>query len=147
MQEEVGLRGALMGTYGIAPTVAFVVDVCHGNTPDSGSDSIWRPGSGTVLSLGPNIHPGLSSLAQKVAKEKGIPYSVDVDGGDTGTDAWAVQVSGTGVATILLSIPLRYMHTTVETLAIDDVKATGDLLAEMLLSIKPEEYEICYLKR
>jgi len=147
VQEEVGLRGAVMGTYNIAPTVAFVVDVCHGNTPDSGSDSIFKPGSGTVLSLGPNIHPGLSSLAKKVAEEKEIPFSVDVDGGDTGTDAWAVQVSGTGVATLLLSIPLRYMHTTVETLSIDDVKATGNLLAEMLLTIKPEDYEICILKR
>ena len=146
VQEEVGLRGAVMGTYHVAPTVAFVVDVCHGNTPDSGSDSIFKPGSGTVLSIGPNIHPGLSSLAKQVAEEKEIPFSVDVDGGDTGTDAWAVQVSGNGVATLLLSIPLRYMHTTVETLSIDDVKATGDLLAEMLLTLKPEDYEICILK-
>lgn len=146
VQEEVGLRGAVMGAFSVAPSVAFVVDVCHGNTPDSGSDSVFKPGSGTVLSVGPNIHPGLSSLAKQVAKEHDIPYTVDVDGGDTGTDAWAVQVSGTGVATMLLSIPLRYMHTTVETLSLDDVAATGDLLAQMLLTIKPEEYELCILK-
>ena len=146
VQEEVGLRGAVMGTHHIAPDVALVVDVCHGNTPDSGTNSIFTPGSGTVISLGPNIHPKLSKLAIFLAKEKNIKFSLDVDGGDTGTDAWAVQVSGTGVATLLLSIPLRYMHTTVETLSMDDVSATGDLLFEVLQNLKPEDYALCILK-
>ena len=143
VQEEVGLRGAVMGTYKINPTVSMVVDVCHGNTPDSGSDSIFTIGTGTVLSLGPNINPRLANLAKMCADRAKIPYSVDVDGGDTGTDAWAVQVSRTGVATMLLSIPLRYMHTTVETVSMEDVFATGDLLAETLLTLNAEEFDIC----
>lgn len=147
VQEEVGLRGAIMGTHHIEPTVAMVVDVCHGNTPDSGSDSIFKPGTGTVLSLGPNIHPKLASLAKQISEEKGISVSVDVDGGDTGTDAWAVQVSKMGVATLLFSIPLRYMHTTVETLSMKDVYATGEILAETLLKVNPEDYALCILKR
>lgn len=146
VQEEVGLRGAVMGTFGVSPDVAIVVDVCHGKTPDSGSDSTFSLGSGTVLSLGPNIHPRLSSLMKQVAEKENIKFSLDVDGGDTGTDAWAVQVSRTGVATALLSIPLSYMHTTVETLSISDVYATGDLILKTLLTLNAEEFRPCILK-
>lgn len=146
VQEEVGLRGAVMGTQKVLPAAALVVDVCHGTTPDSGSESVFAPGSGTVLSLGPNIHPRLAEIARAAADRAGIKYSLDVDGGSTGTDAWAVQVSGSGVATLLLSIPLRYMHTTVETLDMDDVFATGQLLAETLLNIDAEEFSLCILK-
>lgn len=146
VQEEVGLRGAKMGAFHPHPCVAMVVDVCHGNTPDSGSESVFKPGSGTVISLGPNIHPKLSALAKSVAEEKNISYHIDADGGDTGTDAWAIQVARTGVATLLLSIPLRYMHTTVEMLSMDDVTATGTLLAETLLNLDVEAFSLCILK-
>jgi len=146
VQEEVGLRGAKMGADAHFPCAALVVDVCHAKTPDSGEESTFKIGSGTVLSLGPNINPRLSSIAKKVAEEKNIKFSLDADGGDTGTDAWAIQVAKTGVATLLLSIPLRYMHTTVETLSMDDVLATGELLAETLLNIDAKEFSLCILK-
>lgn len=146
VQEEVGLRGAKMGAHHIFPNAALVVDVCHGNTPDSGEESVFTPGSGTVLSLGPNIHPRMAEIAKKAADKNGIKYSLDADGGDTGTDAWAVQVARTGIATLLLSVPLRYMHTTVETLSFDDVTATGELLAETLLNLNAEEFSLCTLK-
>lgn len=138
VQEEVGLRGAAMASERLAPDCAFVVDVCHGDTPDGGSESIFKLGSGAVISFGPNIHPYLSSLARTVAKKEKIAVSYDADGGDTGTDAWAVQVAGAGIPVLLLSIPLRYMHTTVETLHFDDVKAVGELLAAMLLNLDLE---------
>lgn len=138
VQEEVGLRGAMMATERLAPDCAFVVDVCHGDTPDGGTESIFKLGTGAVVSFGPNIHPYLSDLARKVAKEQDIPASFDADGGDTGTDAWAVQVAGLGVPVLLLSIPLRYMHTTVETLHFGDVEAVGKLLAAMLLNLDLE---------
>lgn len=143
VQEEVGLRGAKMGAHSICPNAALVVDVCHGTTPDSGAESVFEPGSGTVLSLGPNIHPQLAAIAKQAAEEANIPFSLDADGGDTGTDAWAVQVARTGVATMLLSVPLRYMHTTVETLSFDDVTATGNLLAETLLRLNGREFLTC----
>ena len=95
--------------------------------------------SGAVISFGPNIHPYLSNLAKTVAQGGGITVSYDADGGDTGTDAWAVQVAGTGIPVLLLSVPLRYMHTTVETLHYDDVKAVGALLAAMLQKLDLEE--------
>ncbi len=142
-QEEVGCRGAKVGAEHLSPDAALVVDVCHGNTPDGGNDSIFKLGEGTVLSLGPNIHPYLSSLAQDVAKKKKIKYKLDVDGGDTGTDAWEIQIAADGIPTLLLSIPLRYMHTTVETLHYDDVIATGKLLAATIESLNLEVLS-CY---
>lgn len=141
--EEVGLRGAKTGTFGISPDCALVVDVCHGKTPDSGSESTYELGSGAVISKGPNIHPYLSELAENVAKKDKINYSIDVDGGDTGTDAWAVQVTKAGVPTLLLSIPLRYMHTTTETLSFDDVEAIGTLLSGIIKNLDLEEL-LCY---
>lgn len=143
VQEEVGCRGAAVGTHNVTPDAAFVVDVCHGDTPDAGSESIFKLGSGTVVSMGPNIHPYLAELALTVAKDKKIKHSPDVDGGDTGTDAWEVQVAAGGVPTLLLSIPLRYMHTTVETLSFDDVNATGKLLAETIKNLDLEVLS-CY---
>ncbi|MBQ3553740.1 MAG: M20/M25/M40 family metallo-hydrolase [Clostridia bacterium] len=142
-QEEVGCRGARVGAEHIAPDVALVVDVCHGNTEDGGTDSIFKLGEGTVLSLGPNIHPYLSFLAQDVADKQKIKYKLDVDGGDTGTDAWEIQVAAEGIPTMLLSIPLRYMHTTVETLSYDDVVATGKLLAAVIENLDLEVLS-CY---
>ena len=144
VQEEVGCRGAQAGSFHMEPDASFVVDVCHGDTPDSGSDSIFKLGSGTVLSLGPNIHPYLAKLAQEVAEKENIKYHLDVDGGDTGTDAWEIQVVKNGIPTLLLSIPLRYMHTTVETLSYDDVSATGQLLAALLKKLNLEELACCY---
>lgn len=139
VQEEVGLRGAAMVSERLAPDCAFVVDVCHGDTPDAGKESIFKLGSGAVISFGPNIHPYLSELARTTAADEGIKVSEDADGGDTGTDAWAVQVAGAGIPVLLLSIPLRYMHTTVETLHFDDIQAVGSLLCAMLKKLDLEE--------
>ncbi len=144
VQEEVGCRGAVAGSYNVEPDAALVVDVCHGDTPDSGTDSIFKLGSGTVLSLGPNIHPYLAQIAQDSAEKEKIKYSLDVDGGDTGTDAWEIQIVKEGIPTLLLSIPLRYMHTTVETISYDDVTATGKLLSAVIKNIDLEELACCY---
>jgi endoglucanase len=134
-QEEVGLRGATVGSYRVAPDAAFVVDVGFGEAPGVSGDNVFPLGSGPAIELGPNIHPYLSKLAKDTAKEKNIPHSLEVSGGDTGTDAWAIQVSRSGVPALMLSIPLRYMHTAVETLDFEDVRNTGLLLAEMIRAL------------
>lgn len=131
VQEEVGCRGGKTASYAITPDVAIAVDVTHGITPDN-SVNAFEVGSGTVISCGPNLHPNLTKRLIDIAKERGIKYSIDVDGGCTGTDAWEIQVSGAGVPTALLSIPLKYMHTSVETLDLRDVKATADLMCEFI---------------
>ena len=127
VQEEVGCRGAKPAAYSIMPDAAIVIDVCHGITPDN-SENAFEIGSGTVISLGPNIHPELSKRLIELAERQEIPHELDVDGDDTGTDAWAIQVARDGIPTALLSIPLKYMHTSVETLDIADVEATSALI-------------------
>jgi endoglucanase len=137
VQEEVGCRGGKTTSFAINPDMAVAVDVTHGITPDNDKNA-FEVGSGTVLSKGPNLHPLLTQRLERTAKSKSIKYSVDVDGGCTGTDAWEIQVSGGGIPTALLSIPLKYMHTSVETLAISDVKATAKLLAEFIKGLESD---------
>ena len=141
VQEEVGLRGAKVAAYGVEPDIAIAVDVCHGITPDN-SYNAFETGSGAVISIGPNIHPKLQKRLNETAEKYHIKYELDVDGGDTGTDAWAIQVSKCGVPTALLSIPLKYMHTSVETLDIGDVEAVSELLTCFIQNLdgNPEEW-------
>ncbi len=131
VQEEVGCRGGKTTAYGINPDMAVAIDVCHGVTPDN-SDNAFEAGTGTVLSVGPNLHPKLTDALFDAAKKHDIKVSTDVDGGNTGTDAWEMQVARDGIPTALISIPLKYMHTSVETLALSDVRATVKLLVEFI---------------
>lgn len=129
--EEVGGRGAAVAGYSIAPDIAIAIDVTHGITPDN-SKNAFELGSGVAIAKGPNIHPALADRLVKCAKDARIKYNLEIEGGDTGTDAWLLQVAGNGIPTALLSIPLRYMHTSVETLAVSDVKAAYELLARFI---------------
>lgn len=143
-QEEVGLRGAKTAAYEIFPHAAIAVDVCHGVTPDNSKDA-FDIGSGTVISLGPNIHPKMSERLTELAEKYNIKYSIDVDGGDTGTDAWAIQITRTGIPTALLSIPLKYMHTAVETISLEDLSATAELLLRFVENFNPNTEEwLCF---
>ena len=135
VQEEVGCRGGRTTAFSVAPDIAIAVDVTHGITPDNDKGA-FAVGGGTVISVGPNIHPRLSKRLIGTAKDKGIKYQIEAEGGDTGTDAWEMQVAGAGCASALLSIPLKYMHTSVETLAVSDVKAVSDLLAEFIIGLE-----------
>ncbi len=133
-QEEVGLRGATVSAYDIEPDIGVAIDVCHGETPGVPP---WRTsmlGKGPVLCMGGNIHPKVYAGLKKAAGEMGIIVQTEVAPGPTGTDAWAIQMAGEGVATGLISIPLRYMHTSVETLSLGDVIKGGQLLARFIAS-------------
>ena len=127
VQEEVGLRGAKVSAYGLNPDMAIAVDVCHAITPDNSKDA-FQSGEGVIVTVGPNIHPKLSKRILKIANDYNVKVDIEAEGGATGTDAWAIQVTRKGIPTALLSIPLKYMHTNVETLSLSDVKATADLL-------------------
>lgn len=127
VQEEVGGYGAMTAAYGIEPDIAIAVDVCHGITPDN-SYCAYEVGCGAVVTCGPNIHPKIFERLMNTAQKYNIKTEIDVDGGNTGTDAWVMQVVREGIPTGLLSIPLKYMHTSVETIAVSDVKAVSDLL-------------------
>ena len=129
VQEEVGLRGAIVSTYGISPDIGIAIDVCHGETPSVPAYETQKLGSGPVISLGPNIHPKLYEKLKQIAEEYKIPYQLNPEPASTGTDAWAMQITKQGVPTAVISIPLIYMHTTVETLSLDDVKMASRLIA------------------
>ncbi len=131
VQEEVGCRGAKTAAYGIDPDMAVAIDVCHAVTPDN-SDDAFEAGCGAVISVGPNLHQKLTDALLDTAKRCGIKTETEADGGDTGTDAWEIQTARCGIPTALLSIPLKYMHTSVETLDISDVEAVTELLTEFI---------------
>ena len=146
VQEEVGCRGGKTTAYGIDPTMAIAIDVTHGITPDN-SENALEVGSGTAMSKGPNIHPKLVERLENTAKAHKIKYNIEIDGGATGTDAWEIQVAGNGVPTALMSIPLKYMHTSVETLDVRDLKATAQLITEFIKELEVDTSWLSLLRR
>ncbi|SES69485.1 endoglucanase [Natronincola peptidivorans] len=145
-QEEVGTRGAITSTYGINPQVGIAIDVGFGRTPELNKYDTIEMNKGPAITLGPNIHPKIFQRLKETAKENFIDYQITVAPGQTGTDARSIQVSRTGVATGLLSIPLRYMHTSVETISLDDIQKTGKLLANFIVALNEIDMEefLCY---
>ncbi len=137
VQEEVGGRGAKTAAYSINPDMAIAVDVTHAITPDN-SENAFKAGCGAVIASGPNLHPKLVQRLHEVADRHGIKTETEVEGGDTGTDAWVIQTAANGIPTALISIPLKYMHTSVETLAISDVKAAAELMAAFILEAEED---------
>ena len=129
-QEETSLVGVKTAAYSLLPDAAIVIDACHGDIPDLSKDYSSTPGKGPEISIGPNLHPKMVNKLFELGKEYCILFQKMVEAGDTGTEAWATQVSTKGIPTALLSIPIKYMHTAVETLNIEDIKFTARLVAE-----------------
>ncbi|HHX74908.1 MAG TPA: M42 family metallopeptidase [Firmicutes bacterium] len=141
VQEEVGVRGATTSTYGIVPDLGIAVDVTHGDMPGVPEHDTCKLGKGPGITVGPNIHPKIGKELVAVAKEHRIPYQLEVAAGPTGTDARAIQISRGGIPTGLVSVPLRYMHTSVELLDAEDIKMTGRLLAYFIAAVKTDFVE------
>ena len=138
VQEEIGLRGAATSSYGVNPDIGIVVEVTHATDyPDVEQSAIGRVelGKGPVLARGANINPVLFDLLHDTAAAEGLPIQVIGVPRATGTDANVMQLSRGGVATALLGIPLRYMHTPVETLALSDLEHAIALLAAVVRRI------------
>ena len=138
VQEEVGLRGARTSAFGIHPKVGVAVDVTHATDhPDIDKKRVGdiKLGAGPVISRGANINPVVERMLIQTAEEEKIPYQIEGAPGGTGTDANAIQLTRAGVATGLVSIPLRYMHTSVETLSLKDLKNVSRLLAAFVLKV------------
>ncbi len=134
VQEEIGLRGARTAAYGIDPQVGIAVDVTFATDHPSMGDAVKKYGNvkigkGVVITRGPNVNPKLFELMVNTAKKEKIAYQINVESRATGTDANAIQVSRAGVATGLLSIPNRYMHTPCELVSLDDLTAAAELMA------------------
>ncbi|MDZ7619911.1 MAG: M42 family metallopeptidase, partial [Patescibacteria group bacterium] len=132
VQEEVGLRGARTSAYGVDPHVGIAVDVTHATdcpTIEKKEEGEVSLGKGPVIARGPNMNPRVVDLLIDCAEAAGIPYQLAAEGRATGTDANAIQVNRAGVATALVSIPNRYMHSPVEMISLDDIDHAANLLA------------------
>jgi tetrahedral aminopeptidase len=145
-QEEVGHRGARVGSYEVKPTMAIAIDVTFDSGPMGATERDNTLGGGPVVCIGPNIHPKLRKKLMDIAKEYNIPYQVEVEPGNTGTDAWDIQIIGEGIPTLLISIPIKYMHTSVEMVSMEDIKNTGRIMAKLIEKLKIEEVEelLCF---
>ncbi len=142
VQEEVGLRGAEMITQTIKPNVAIITDVCHDSTTpmiDKKIEGETKIGKGPVVTYAPAVQNNLRELIINTAIEKEIPFQRLASSRVTGTDTDAFAYSNGGVASALISLPLRYMHTTVEMVHREDVENVIKLIYETILKIENNE--------
>ena len=129
IREEVSGAGAVVGTWAVAPHFCVAVDVTHGKTPDGPADKTFELGGGPAIGVGPNMTRWMTERMIAKAREHSIPYQLEIMSGHTGTNGWEMQISREGVATSVLSLPLKYMHTPVETLSLADMEGVAQLLA------------------
>lgn len=140
VQEEIGLRGAEMIAHRIKPNVAIITDVCHDTTAplyNKVTSGDQTAGKGPVLTYGASVHKKLLDLIIDTAKNKAIPFQRAAASRVTGTDTDAFAYSNEGVPSALISLPLKYMHTTVETVSKEDVEQVINLIYEFLLDFDP----------
>jgi len=141
VQEEIGLRGAEMIARRIKPDVAIITDVTHDTTTPMINKMIEGEcscGKGPSLAYGPAVHNKLLNLVQEVAAKSEIPVQLRAISRSTGTDTDSFAYANDGCPSVLISIPLRYMHTTVEMLHKSDIENTIRLMYETLLTLTPE---------
>jgi tetrahedral aminopeptidase len=135
VQEETGLLGAATAAYHINPDIAIALDVTFAAQPGISADDALEMGGGPAIALGPNIHPKLYDKIIAIAERYEIKHQIEPIPGASGTDAWAIQVARFGIPTALLGIPLRNMHSPVETLDLRDIERTGWLLAQFIAAL------------
>ena len=138
VQEEETLMGGYTSPYTIQPQIAVAVDVTHAKGPGA---SDWRTvplGKGFTLDWGPNTHPALFDAFKEVADRLDMQYQVQIYPSYSGTDAMGMQIVNEGIPTMVVSIPLRYMHTPVELVSYKDIARTGHLLAQFIAGLQPD---------
>ena len=140
VQEEIGIRGAITSSYGIDPQIGIATDVTFATdcpTIKKEENGEVKLGGGPVITRSPNMTTKLVNALVDVAKQNDIPVQIVADGKLSGTDARAMQISRGGMATALISIPNRYMHTPVEVISLDDIEHIANLMARYCESIEP----------
>ncbi|TET76371.1 MAG: M42 family peptidase [Candidatus Cloacimonadota bacterium] len=129
VQEEITGLGALSSSYNIFPDAGIAIDVGFGKQSGFPSEHHVELDKGPTITIGPNIHPGLQNGIVKIAKDYEIPYQIEAEPGPTGTDASDIQISRSGIPTILVSIPILYMHTPCEVVSLKDIGRTTRLIS------------------
>lgn len=141
-REETGGTGAMVGTSTIDPDFCVAVDVTHGATPDSAKGRAYDLGGGPAVGIGPNMTRWMTRRMLDKAQALDISVQKEVMGGDTGTNAWGMQICNEGIATAVLSLPLRYMHTPVEVVDLADLEQTAQLLAAFTRDLGEEGAQV-----
>lgn len=142
VQEEIGLRGARTSAFELAPDVGIAVDVTHATdcpTIDPKQRGDVKLGAGPVIVRGPNANHQVTGRLIELAKEHGIAYQLAALGRAAPNDANALQINRSGVATGLVAIPNRYMHSSVETVSMKDLTAAAELIAHYCRSLSPDD--------
>lgn len=142
VQEEIGLRGAQTAAYTVDAQVGIAVDVTHATdcpTIDKKQEGEVKLGGGPVIYRGPNMNPSVVDRLIAAAAKREMPHQLAASGRATPTDANSIQVSRGGVATGLVSVPNRYMHSPVETISLEDIDLAADLLAAFVVDLAGNE--------
>ena len=140
-QEEETLGGGLTSPFEIRPQLAIAIDVTFAKGPGASDHRTYGFGKGPTIGWGPNVHPALFRSFKEIAEELDMPYQVENMPGHSGTDAYAMQIVAEGIPTLVLGLPLRYMHTPVEAIVLKDIARCGRLLAEFITRLKPDYME------
>jgi putative aminopeptidase FrvX len=148
VQEEIGLRGAEMISRKIKPDVAIITDVCHDTSSplyDKKKQGDQKCGKGPVLTYGPAVQNNLLKMIIQTAEKHKIPFQRAAVSRSTGTDTDSFAYSGEGVPSALISLPLKYMHTTVETISKNDMNQVIDLIYRFITNLK-SGHDFKYIK-
>lgn len=142
--EEVGGRGALVGAFSEAPDWCVAVDVTFGRTPDlSAGECPCQVHKGPAIGIGPVVPHWMSERFVEKAKAADIPYQTEIMSGSTGTNGDEFQTAREGIATAVLSLPLKYMHTPMEVIGLDDLEQTAQLIAAFAENLGKEAVTLC----
>lgn len=143
VREEVAGSGAVTGTFAVAPDWCVAVDVTHGRTPDGPKDRSCELGKGPAIGIGPNMTTWMTERMIAKAEANAIPWQGEVMAGHTGTNGWHMQIVREGIATSVVSLPLKYMHTPIEVLDLDDMEYVARLLAAFAENLGKEAETLC----
>lgn len=139
VQEEETLGGGFTSPYAIRPDLAVAIDVTFAKGPGSSDFGTFQLGKGITLGIGSNVHPGFYKSIKQCAERHEIPVHAEIMPNGSGTDAIAMQVVADGITTLVMGIPLRYMHTAVEVVHLQDIRRAGRLLAAFISEL-PIDY-------
>ncbi len=133
VQEETGGSGAQTAAFSVQPDEAIAVDVSFASAPGVSAEKYAALGKGAMIGYAPSLDYAMSKSLEEIAKKENIHYQLEVMGGKTGTNCDEIQVSGRGVKTALISVPLRNMHTACEVCDLEDIESTARLMAEYII--------------
>ena len=138
VQEETGGSGAQTAAFSVQPDEAIAVDVSFAAAPSVSSEKYASLGKGAMIGYAPSLDYAMSKALEEIAKREEIPYQLEVMGGRTGTNCDEIQISGRGVRTALISVPLRNMHTACEVCDLEDIESSARLMAEYIIGRSKE---------